>query len=92
VERRDRERDRTRDRSEVGDRSAMKQELGSTKEELGLNKVELDSESRDVHRERLRSEVDGFNKGPDEHVPGRRPRRHLRRRPPTGLPPTQIHI
>jgi len=73
MERQDRERDRTRDRSEVGDRSAMKQEMELSKQELGANKSELDAETEGVRRERLRSEIDGFNKGSDEHVVGAPP-------------------
>ena len=57
------QRDRTRDRSDVGDRSAAKQERGSIDSELKDG-------TADIGRNRTRSELDGFVKGSDDYTPG----------------------
>jgi hypothetical protein len=59
-------RDRTRDRTDVGDRSAARQETGSLQQEL---KGETDDTGRNV----TRAELDRYAKGPDENVPGAPP-------------------
>jgi len=56
-------RDRTRDRTDVGDRSAGRQERGAVEGELR-------NEAAEVGRNRTRSELDGFVKGPDDYTPG----------------------
>ncbi len=56
-------RDRTRDRADVGDRSAARQERG-------VAEGELKGDASDVGRNRTRAELDGFVKGPDDNTPG----------------------
>jgi hypothetical protein len=59
-------RDRTRDRSDVGDRSARRQERASLE-------GELKGETADTGRNVVRSELDGYVKGPDDYRPSAGP-------------------